>query len=31
LLGKILEQEGYPVYRGKTNLGLGKATVTQNS
>jgi ferredoxin len=31
LLGKILEQEGYPVYRGKTNLGLGKVTVTQNS
>jgi ferredoxin len=26
LLGKILEQEGYPIYRGKTNLGLGRVT-----
>ncbi len=24
-LKKILEQEGYPTYRGKTNLGLGRA------
>jgi len=31
LLGKILEHEGYPAYRGKTNLGLGHATTTQNS
>jgi ferredoxin len=31
LLGKMLEQEGYPAYRGKTNLGLGQATVTRNS
>jgi len=23
-LGEILEQEGYPKYRGKTNLGLGR-------
>jgi ferredoxin len=33
-LGKILQQEGYPAYRGKTNLGLGRATVpceTQSS
>ena len=30
LLGAILEREGYPVYRGKTNLGLGHAS-TQNS
>lgn len=30
LLGEILEREGYPAYRGKTNLGLGHAT-TQNS
>ena len=30
-LGKILEQEGYPAYRGKTNLGLGHATTIQNS
>ena len=30
LLGEILEREGYPVYRGKTNLGLGHAS-TQNS
>jgi ferredoxin len=27
LLGKILEQEGYPAYRGKTNLGLGRVTM----
>jgi ferredoxin len=31
LLGKVLEQEGYPTYRGKTNLGLGHATATGNS
>ena len=24
-LGKLLEEKGYPVYRGKTNLGLGVA------
>lgn len=24
-LGKLLEEKGYPVYRGKTNLGLGAA------
>jgi len=30
-LGKILEQEGYPAYRGKTNLALGHATTIQNS
>src|SRR2546426_2113265 len=29
-LGKILEPEGYPAYRGKTNLGLGHATTIQN-
>ncbi|MFQ5804533.1 MAG: DUF362 domain-containing protein [Candidatus Methylomirabilales bacterium] len=23
-LGELLEQKGYPVYRGKTNLGLGR-------
>jgi hypothetical protein len=22
-LGKLLEEKGYPIYRGKTNLGLG--------
>jgi ferredoxin len=27
-LGPILEREGYPAYRGKTNLGLGRATRT---
>lgn len=26
-LGEMLEREGYPVYRGKTNLGLGHITV----
>ena len=26
-LGEILEREGYPTYRGKTNLGLGARTV----
>jgi len=26
-LREILAREGYPVYRGKTNLGLGRATV----
>jgi hypothetical protein len=25
-LGKMLEREGYPTYRGKTNLGLGRIT-----
>jgi hypothetical protein len=25
-LGEILEREGYPTYRGKTNLGLGRMT-----
>ena len=25
-LREILEQEGYPTYRGKTNLGLGRIT-----
>ena len=25
-LREILEREGYPAYRGKTNLGLGRAT-----
>jgi ferredoxin len=30
LLGTILEQEGYPAYRGKTNLGLGHTTVVQS-
>jgi hypothetical protein len=25
-LQEILEREGYPVYRGKTNLGLGRVT-----
>lgn len=27
-LRAILESEGYPAYRGKTNLGLGRTTVT---
>ena len=27
-LRAILEAEGYPAYRGKTNLGLGRMTVT---
>ena len=31
LLGAILQQEGYPAYRGKTNLGLGHASAMQNS
>ena len=26
-LREILQREGYPTYRGKTNLGLGRATV----
>ena len=31
-LGEILEREGYPTYRGKTNLGLGRVTTQmQNS
>jgi hypothetical protein len=25
-LQQILEREGYPSYRGKTNLGLGRVT-----
>ena len=25
-LHEILEREGYPMYRGKTNLGLGRVT-----
>jgi ferredoxin len=25
-LGEMLEREGYPTYRGKTNLGLGRVT-----
>jgi hypothetical protein len=29
-LGEILEQEGYPTYRGKTNLGLGRITTTHD-
>lgn len=29
-LKEILAQEGYPTYRGKTNLGLGRATTIQN-
>jgi ferredoxin len=28
-LREILAREGYPVYRGKTNLGLGRVTVEQ--
>ena len=28
-LREILEREGYPTYRGKTNLGLGARTVAQ--
>jgi ferredoxin len=27
-LGALLEREGYPAYRGKTNLGLGRVTRT---
>jgi len=30
-LQKILEREGYPTYRGKTNLGLGRVTMERNS
>jgi hypothetical protein len=26
-LREILQREGYPTYRGKTNLGLGRVTV----
>lgn len=26
-LAELLQREGYPAYRGKTNLGLGRATV----
>ncbi len=26
-LRALLEREGYPTYRGKTNLGLGRVTV----
>ena len=29
-LREILEREGYPTYRGKTNLGLGRVTTMQN-
>ena len=29
-LSEILEREGYPTYRGKTNLGLGRATVVHD-
>ena len=28
-LREILEREGYPAYRGKTNLGLGRVTTTK--
>jgi ferredoxin len=31
LLREVLEQEGYPTYRGKTNLGLGRNTVVSSS
>jgi len=27
-LREVLEREGYPTYRGKTNLGLGRVTTT---
>jgi hypothetical protein len=31
-LREILEREGYPTYRGKTNLGLGRVTIqSQNA
>ena len=30
-LQEILEREGYPTYRGKTNLGLGRVTVVSSS
>ena len=30
LLGEILEREGYPAYRGKTNLGLGHPSAMQD-
>jgi hypothetical protein len=29
-LREILKREGYPTYRGKTNLGLGRITTIQN-
>jgi hypothetical protein len=29
-LGEILEREGYPAYRGKTNLGLGRVTTVHD-
>jgi hypothetical protein len=29
-LGEILEREGYPTYRGKTNLGFGQRTITHD-
>jgi len=29
-LSEILEREGYPTYRGKTNLGLGRVTVVHD-
>jgi len=31
-LREILDREGYPTYRGKTNLGLGRVTIqSQNA
>jgi hypothetical protein len=30
-LGAMLKREGYPAYRGKTNLGLGRITTQKNS
>jgi ferredoxin len=30
-LREILEREGYPTYRGKTNLGLGRVTTQKDS
>ena len=29
-LGEILQREGYPTYRGKTNLGLGARTIAHD-
>jgi ferredoxin len=31
VLGEMLEREGYPVYRGKTNLGLGRVSASKNA
>jgi ferredoxin len=31
VLGEMLKQEGYPAYRGKTNLGLGRGNAAENS